>query len=110
MCMWKWKKRTRVGWTRSERSSNHHRLVRVLKHPDSSVIRSGRQDKQPDGLLTADVVSNLGKHNSPTTKRVDTRAVRTTANITFLQQDHKPKDKEKGSEETKQFDPGEEGG
>ena len=43
---------------------------------------------------------------SPTTKRVDTRAVRTTANITFLQQGYKPKDKDKGSEENKQFDPG----
>ena len=47
-----------------------------------------------------------GDISSPTTERVDTRAVRTTANITFLQQDHKPKDEEKGSEENKQFDPG----
>ena len=30
---------TRVGWTQSEVSSNHHRLARVLKHPDSSVPR-----------------------------------------------------------------------
>ena len=42
---------------------------------------------------------------SPTTERVDTRAVR-TASITFLQQSHKPKDKDKGSEENRQFDPG----
>ena len=69
-----------------------------------------------DGFLTAGVGSNLGKHTSPTTERVDTRAVRTTtstsaaSNIIFLQQDHKPKDKEKGSEENKQFDPGGEGG
>ena len=63
-----------------------------------------------DGLLTACGGSNLGKHNSPTTECVDTQAVRTTANITFLQQDHKPKDKEKGSEKNKQFDPGGEGG
>ena len=37
---------------------------------------------------------------------MDTRAIRTTANITFLQQGYKPKDKVKGSEENKQFDPG----
>ena len=30
----------------------------------------------------------------------------TTADITFLQQGHKPKDEEKDSEENKQFDPG----
>ena len=29
----------------SRRSSNYHRLVRVLKHPDSSVPRTGRQDE-----------------------------------------------------------------
>ena len=63
-----------------------------------------------DGFLTAGVGSNLGKHTSPTTERVETRAVRTTVNITFLQQGHKPKDKEKGSEENKQFNPGGEGG
>ena len=40
---------------------------------------------------------------------MNTRAVRTTADITFLQQGHKPKDKDKGSEENKQFDPGEKG-
>ena len=32
------------GWMNPER---HHRLVRVLKHPDSSVTRSGRQDEPP---------------------------------------------------------------
>ena len=63
-----------------------------------------------DGFLTAGVGSNPGKHNSPTTEREDTRAVRTTASITFLQQGHKPKDKEKGSEENDQFDPDGEGG
>ena len=60
-----WRETTRAGWTRSEVSSNnhrlvqvssnnhrlvrissnHHRLVRVLKHPDGSVSRTGRQDK-----------------------------------------------------------------
>ena len=65
-----------------------------------------------DGFLTAGVGADLGKHTPPTTERVDTRAVRTTAttsaasNITFLQQGYKPKCKNKGSEENKQFDPG----
>ena len=65
-----------------------------------------------DGFLTAGVGSDLGKHTSPTTERVDTRAVRTTtttsaaSNITFLQQGYKPKYKNEGSEENKQFDPG----
>ena len=47
-----------------------------------------------------------GDISSPTTERVDTRAVRTTANIAFLQNGLKSKDEEKGSEENKQFDPG----
>ena len=60
-------------------------------------------------LLERGVGSDLGKHTSPTTERVDTRAVRTTtptsaaSNITFLQQGYKPKHKNKGSEENKQF-------
>ena len=59
-----------------------------------------------DGFLTAGVGSNLGKHTSPTTERVDTRAVRTTttsaaSHITFLQRGHKPKDENKGREENK---------
>ena len=41
-----------------------------------------------------------------TTEHVDTRAVSTTENITFLQQGHKPGSEEKGSEDNKQFDPG----
>ena len=36
---------TRAEWTRSEVSSNHHRLVRVLKHPDSSASPTGRWDE-----------------------------------------------------------------
>ena len=60
-----------------------------------------------EGFLTAGVGSNQGGNiSSPTAERVDTRAVRTTENITFVQQGHKPKDEEKGSEENKQFDPG----
>ena len=63
-----------------------------------------------DGYLPVGIGLNQGGDiSSPTTERVDTRAVRTTANITFLQQGHKPKDKEKGSETTKQFDLGGEG-
>ena len=58
------------------------------------------------GFLTAGVGSNQGGNIfSPTTECVDTRAgnksTRTTADITFLQQGHKPR-----SEENKQFDPG----
>ena len=50
--------------------------------------------------------NQAGDISSPTTERVDSRAVRTTADITFLQQSHKPRDEEKGSEENKQFGPG----
>ena len=58
------------------------------------------------GFLTAGVGSNQGGSiYSPTTESVDTRAgnksTRTTSDITFLQQGHKPR-----SEENKQFDPG----
>ena len=60
-----------------------------------------------DGYSLVGMGSNQGGDiSSPMTERVDMRAARTTANITFLQQDHKPKNKDKGSEENKQFDPG----
>ena len=63
-----------------------------------------------DGFLTASVGSNQGGGiSSPTTEHVDTQAVRTTttsADITFLQQGHKPRDEEKGKERNKQVDPG----
>ena len=60
-----------------------------------------------DGFLIAGVGPNQGGDiSSPTTEHVDTRALRTTENITFLQQGHKPRDEEKGSEENNQFDPG----
>ena len=50
-----------------------------------------------DGYSLVDMGSNQGGDiSSPTTERVDTRAVRTTADITFLQQGHKPRDEEKG--------------
>ena len=64
-----------------------------------------------DGFLTAGVGSNQGRDISSPTERVDTRAVRTTtptsvaSTITFLQRGHKPKDKDTGSEENKQFGP-----
>ena len=51
-----------------------------------------------------------GKHFSSTTESVDTRtstkSTRTTADNTFLQLGHKPRDEEKGSVENKQFDRG----
>ena len=60
-----------------------------------------------DGYSLVGMESNQGGDISlPTTERVDTQAVRTTASITCLQQGHKPRDEEKGSEENKQFDPG----
>ena len=62
-----------------------------------------------DGFLTAGVGSNQGGNISSATERVDmqagTESTTTFADITFLQQGHKPKDKEKGNEENKQFDP-----
>ena len=59
------------------------------------------------GYLLVGMGSNQeGDISSPTTECVDSQAVRTTANITFLQQGHKPKDEENGSEKNKQFDPG----
>ena len=55
-----------------------------------------------DGYSLVDMGSNQGGDiSSSTTERVDTRAVRTTANITFLQQGHKHRDEEKGNEENK---------
>ena len=73
--------------------------------PNEGTWKKGRT--MADGYSLVDMGSNEGGDiSSPTTERVDTRAVRTTADITFLQQGHKPKDKDKGSEENKQFDPG----
>ena len=63
-----------------------------------------------DGFLTAGVGSNQGGNITSPTERVDTRAgtksTTTSADITFLQQGHKPKDEDKGNEENKQFDSG----
>ena len=53
MCMSVWKKRTRVGWTRSRRSLKHHRLARVFKHPDSSVPRTRGHGRQNEPSPTA---------------------------------------------------------
>ena len=44
---------TRGGWTQSEVSSNHHRLVRVLKRPDSSVPRTRGYGMKNEPSLTA---------------------------------------------------------
>ena len=72
--------------------------------PNAGMWEKGRTTA--DGSLTAGVGSNQGGNIfSPTTESVDTRAgnksKRTTADITFLQQGHKPR-----SEENKRFDPG----
>ena len=73
--------------------------------PNGGTWETGRTTA--DDVLTAGVGPNQGGGiSSPTMERVDSRAVRTTANITILQQGNKPKDEEKGSEENKQFDPG----
>ena len=64
-----------------------------------------------DGYLLVNMGSNQGEDISLPTERVDTPAVRTTtttfnsSNTIFQQQGHKPKDKDKDSEENKQFDP-----
>ena len=68
-----------------------------------------------DGFLTAGVGSNLGKHTSPTTERVDKRAVRITttsapSNTGSLRARSKPQDNKIFREANKQFDPGGEGG
>ena len=86
--------------------------------PNEGTRETGRATA--DGFLTAGVGSNLGKQTSPTTERVDTRAVRTTT-ATFSDisspREHvgtragtaatpaKPRHKTT-SEENKQFDPG----
>ena len=59
--------------------------------PNEGTWEKGRT--MADGYFLVGMGSNQGGDiSSPTTERVDTRAVRTTANITFLQQGHKPKD------------------
>ena len=77
-------------------------------HPNEGTWEKGRTIA--DGYLLVGMGPNQGGDISSPTESVDTRAVRNTANITFLQQDHKPKDEEKCSEENRQFDPGGEGG
>ena len=70
--------------------------------PNKGTWETGRTTA--DGFLTVGVGSNQGGDiSSPTTEHVDTQAVRTTANITFLQRGHKPRDKEKGSEGKKEL-------
>ena len=79
--------------------------------PNEGTWETGRTTA--DGFSTAGVGSNQGGNISSPTEREDTRAgtksTTTSAGITFLQQGHKPKDKEKCSEENKHFDPGEKG-
>ena len=77
--------------------------------PNEGTWETGRTTA--DSFLAAGMGSNQGGSISSPTERVDTRAsstksTTTTVDITFLQQGHKPRDEEKGSEENKQFDPG----
>ena len=77
--------------------------------PNEGIWETGRTIA--DGHLLVGMGSNQGRDISSPTEHVDTRAVRTTtttsaaSNITFLQQGHKPKYKDKCSKENKQFDP-----
>ena len=76
--------------------------------PNGGTRKKGRTTADGNSLVA--MGSNLGGNIfSPTTENVDTRVVRTTADITFLQQGHKPKDEDKGSKENKLFDPGRRG-
>ena len=64
--------------------------------PNEGTLETGRTTA--DGFLTAGVGPNLGKHTSPTTERVDTRAVRITTttaalNTISLRTRSKPQDK-----------------
>ena len=75
--------------------------------PNEGTWETGRTTA--DGFLTAGVGSNQGGKISLPTERVTragTKSTTTYANITFLQQGHKPKDEDKGSEANKQFDSG----
>ena len=81
-----------------------------LETPGQQCHPTWETERTPaDGFLTASVGTNQGGNISSLTERVDTRAgtksTTTSADITFLQQGYKPKDKDKGNEENKQFDP-----
>ena len=106
---------TRVRWTRSEASSNHHRLVRVSKRPDSSVPRTrgyetGRTTAA--GFLTADVGSSQAGNISSPTERAKSTA--TLADIssptehvgTLAGAAATPEKRMHISEENTHFDPG----
>ena len=59
-----------------------------------------------DGYSLVGMGSNQGGNIfSPTTESVDTRAARTTADITFLQQGHKPKKRIKAAKRTSSLTP-----
>ena len=68
--------------------------------PNDRIWETGRTTAS--GILTAGVGSCQGGNISSPTERV--KSTRITADITFLQQSHKPR-----SEENKQLDPGEKG-
>ena len=76
--------------------------------PNEGIWETGRTIA--DGYLLVGMGSNQGDISSPK-ERVGTRAGSATtpansSNTIFRQQGHKPKDKDKGSEDNKQFDPG----
>ena len=96
-----WRKRTRVGWTRSRINSNHHRPVRVLKYPDSSVPRTGKQDEPlPTVVCFLAWARTWGETLFPPLKslsgtRVDSESTTPPAapNTIFLKVSRKPEDK-----------------
>ena len=81
--------------------------------PNEGIWETGRTIA--DGYLLAGMGSNQGGDiSSPQGGCVGTRAGSATtpansSNATFRQQGHKPKDKDKGSDKNKQFDPGRKG-
>ena len=77
--------------------------------PNEEIWETGRTIA--DGYLLVGMGSNQGGVISSPKERVGTRAGSATtpansSNIIFRQQAHKPKDKDKGSEENKQLEPG----
>ena len=81
--------------------------------PNEGIWKTGRTIT--DGYLLVGMGSNQGGDVSSPKERVGTRAglattSATSSNTIFRQQGHKPKDKDKGSEQNKQFDPKGKGG
>ena len=83
-----------------------------LETPGQQCLPNGETGQTAaDGYLLVGMGSNQGGDASPPTERVGTRDGTATtpensSNTIFLQASRKPEDKDKGSEENKQFDPG----